>query len=250
MSQTLVGGLAWRATSSVPGPMFARFNSTSSGPSDAASSYDGDMVAPGSQLEAGDISNLSLSDVESIPEHIGYLKDLGLDYGWGPSSIIQYVIEHIHIWSGLPWWASIVGTGLLVRLALLYPMMGAADNAAKMQNVKPLTDPLRLKMLHQNATGNLVEVTKLRAEQKKIQEENGIHMARSFVPFIQIPFGFGCYRVVKGMTAMPVPGLATESVGWLKDLTVADPTFLLPALSATCMYLTFRVSSRYAPLES
>lgn len=222
--------------------MAARFNSTSSTASVASGATASEGTADqAAQTEAGDISGLSLSEIESIPEHIGYLKQLGLDYGWGPSSIVEWIIEHIHMWTGLPWWASIVGTGLLVRLALLYPMLGAADTSTKIQNVKHLVNPLRMKMLQTNAAGNMVEATKIRAEINKLHHDNGIKPMKAFVPFLQIPLGVGCYRVVSGMTSLPVPGLAAETAGWLRDLTVADPFFILPTLSASFMYLTFRV---------
>jgi membrane protein insertase Oxa1/YidC/SpoIIIJ len=34
------------------------------------------------------------------------------------------------------------------------------------------------------------------------------------------------------MTALPVPALATETAGWIKDLTIADPTYILPMIAA------------------
>ncbi|KAF7166754.1 hypothetical protein CNMCM5623_000261 [Aspergillus felis] len=217
--------------------MSARFNSTSSATDTIASERLSD--AP-TDMGVPDLSDLSAADLSSIPEHIGYLKDLGLDYGWGPSSIIQFLIEHIHMWGGLPWWASIVGTGLLLRLALLYPTLGAVDTSTKMLNVKPITEPLRQQMILRGKDGNQMEMMKLRAEIQKIHQEQGITAWKSFIPMLQIPFGFGCYRVVKGMAALPVPGLTMESVAWLKDLTVADPYFILPAASSLFMYLSLR----------
>ncbi|PKX96654.1 membrane insertase OXA1 [Aspergillus novofumigatus IBT 16806] len=236
-TQTLSGKISWKPAASIPGVMSARFNSTSSATDATASEHLSD--AP-TDMGVPDLSDLSAADLSSIPENIGYLKDLGLDYGWGPSSIIQFFIEHIHMWGGLPWWASIVGTGLLLRLALLYPTLGAVDTSTKMLNIKPVTEPLRQQMIMRGKDGNQIEMLKLRAEIQKIHQEQGIVAWKSFIPMLQIPFGFGCYRVVKGMAALPVPGLAMESVAWLKDLTVADPYFILPAASSLFMYLSIR----------
>ena len=222
--------------------MSVRFNSSSSTP---ASENVGDAAAPS---QSGDIADLTVSDIESIPEHIGYLKDLGLDFGWGPSAMIEYVIEHFHIWTGLPWWASIVATGLMVRLSLLYPMLGAADMSTKTQNIKHMVNPLRVRMLQENSSGNMVGATRTKAEIQKLQQTHGIKPSKVFIPLIQVPLGFGCYRVVNSMTSLPVPGMTLESVGWLNDLTVADPYYILPILTASMMYLTFRVSDRILPL--
>ncbi|RHZ48939.1 membrane insertase OXA1 [Aspergillus thermomutatus] len=236
-TQTLSGKISWKPVASIPGVISARFNSTSSATDATASEH---LSNPPIDAGVPDLSDLSAADLSSIPEHIGYLKDLGLDYGWGPSSIIQFVIEHIHIWGGLPWWASIVGTGLLLRLALLYPTLGAVDTSTKMLNIKHITEPMRQQMMMRGRDGNQIEMLKLRAEIQKIHHEHGIKSWKSFIPMLQIPFGFGCYRVVKGMAALPVPGLAMESVAWLKDLTVPDPFFILPVASSLFMYLSIR----------
>jgi YidC/Oxa1 family membrane protein insertase len=215
-----------------------RFNSTSSAsppPADAAAA-----TPPTTTTPASDLSDVSV-DLASIPEDIGYLKALGLDYGWGPSSLIEYVIEHFHIWGGLPWWASIVGAGLLVRLALLKPMLGAADTSTKINNLRDVSTPLRTKMTTAAREGKQTEMMQARMELNNLHAQHGVKPWKSFVPLLQVPLGFGCYRVVKGMTALPVPGLALESVGWIKDLTVADPYFVLPATTALFMYLSFRV---------
>lgn len=216
--------------------MSARFNSTSSAASDASATSE-NLADP-----AGNISDLSLDDINSIPEHIGYLKDLGLDFGWGPTSVIEYIIEHLHMWTGMPWWASIIATGLLVRAALVYPMLGASDTATRIQNLKHVSTPIRMRMMQNQAAGNSMELAKAKAELQKLHNDNGVDTKKAFIPFIQLPLGFGCYRLIKGMAGLPVPGLAAESVGWLQDLTVADPYFILPALGAGMMYLTLKVS--------
>ncbi|KAL4894562.1 60Kd inner membrane protein-domain-containing protein [Aspergillus ambiguus] len=237
-NQTLAGRLAWRPAAGIPAVTTARFNSTSSAaptPADATTT----TTATTTPTPASDLSDVAV-DLNSIPENIGYLKALGLDYGWGPSSLIEYVIEHFHIWAGLPWWASIVGAGLLVRLALLKPMLGAADTSTKINNLRDVSTPLRTKMTNAAREGKQTEMMQARMELNNLHAQHGVKPWKSFVPLLQVPLGFGCYRVVKGMTALPVPGLALESVGWIKDLTVADPYFVLPATTALFMYLSFR----------
>ncbi|KAF9883943.1 Mitochondrial inner membrane protein oxa1 [Aspergillus nanangensis] len=240
--QSLAGNLSWSPASSIPGMTTARFNSTSSTAAAAATTTATTTAAeqtPEATIPASDLSDVTV-DINSIPEKVGYLKELGLDYGIGPSSMIEFVIEHFHIWGGLPWWASIVGTGLLIRLALLKPMLGAADTSTKINNIKEISTPIRTRMTTLASAGKQVEMMQARAELQKLHQQHGVKAWKTFAPMVQIPLGFGCYRVVKGMTALPVPGLATESVGWIRDLTVADPYFLLPAATAYFMYLSFK----------
>lgn len=219
--------------------MSARFNSTSTGASAAPQSAGPNTPdpTPGSGLaESSDLSNV---DVTTIPEGIGYLKSLGLEYGWGPTSMMQYIIEHIHVWTGLPWWASIIGAGLLLRLALLKPMIGAADNSAKMRNVNHLLAPLNAKATDRSL--DEVERAKAVSELRLMFQKHGIKMYKTGLPFLQLPFGFGAFRAVRNMAALPVPGLANETVGWLTDLTARDPYFIVPAAGAALVHLSLKV---------
>ncbi|OJJ48494.1 hypothetical protein ASPZODRAFT_14629 [Penicilliopsis zonata CBS 506.65] len=234
----LAGRPSFKSSPSVRAWSAARFNSTSAATTTTTVASVAENGSESTVEKAADV--LSEVDLTAIPERIGYLKEIGLDYGWGPSSIVQYIIEHIHIYSDLPWWASIIGCGVLFRLAMVKPTFIAADNGAKLSNLKPIMEPIRAKMFHEMRSKNQQVAMKLKAELAQITEQNGIKNYRSFLPMIQIPFSIGCYRVVYGMTSLPVPGLAMESLGWLKDLTVADPYFLLPVMTTLFMYLTIR----------
>lgn len=228
-----------------------RFNSTSTGASAAAAQPTGDnatSAAPDApQPEPSDLSDISDVDIASIPEKIGYLKDLGLDYGWGPAACMEYVIEHFHIWAGLPWWMSIVGTGLLIRVGLLKLMLGASDNGAKAHNIKPLTRPLQDKARACALKGDTIGRLRATQEMGAISKAHGVKNWKSFAPLIQAPLGYGVFRTVYGMSSMPVPGLANESVLWLNDLTVGDPYFILPMVSSYLLYFSLKVCTHLSP---
>ena len=187
------------------------------------------------------LPDLSAEDLSSIPERIGYLKDLGLDYGWGPTSIVQSVLEHIHIWTGLPWWASIILTGIAMRGALFKPMLDGAKVGAKMRILKPIIDPLRQTANDAARSGNQAAMLEASAELSRVNRDNGTSPTRLFGSLLQMPVGFGCYRLIEGMCHLPVPGLASESLGWIKDLTVPDPFYIMPLASSAILFLHLRV---------
>lgn len=223
------------------GPAAIRFNSTSSTPaSDPA-------PAQGTLEGLSDAGDLEAFDITKIPEHIGYLKELGLDFGWGPAAMIEWLIEHLHITAGLPWWASIVGAGLVVRLALLKPMLTASDQGAKIQNLKPKTEPIRHQMMQALKDSNQIEVQRKRAELSAVNKENGVNPWKNLIPMLQIPIGFGTFRVVRGMASLPVPAMLDESVLWINDLTISDPYYMLPVVTSAFMYMTLKVSHLLAP---
>ncbi|KAE8355798.1 60Kd inner membrane protein-domain-containing protein [Aspergillus coremiiformis] len=236
LNQSLAGNLSWRTASSVHQLSAARFNST-------ASSFASTATAPATTTsDAVDttFSGLSDLDINTIPDRIGYLKDLGLDYGWGLSSVVEFFIEHFHVWGGLPWWASIVATSILLRVALLKPSIEAVDVSARMQNNNDTLTRLRGAVSATSRENNPMKSAEAKAELVQFLKDKDIQYYKAFFPLIQVPFGFCFFRVVRGMADLPVPGLAAESVGWLKDLTVADPFFLLPLTAAVSMFLSFK----------
>lgn len=189
-----------------------------------------------------DMSDFSSVDVSAIPEQIGYLKELGLNYGYGPTACMESLIEHIHIYAGLPWWASIIASGVVIRLLLIKPSFDAADSSAKMNNLKPKTGKLEEKLKAAQRESDFHKMAPLQAELSKIRKQHGVVMWKPFVvPFIHLPLGFGTYRIVEGMSRLPVPGLASESFGWIHDLTVADPYYIIPIVSSWTLYMSMKV---------
>lgn len=214
---------------SVSSLSFARFNSTSTESAQAT----GDITPLGES---------QLPSIDDIPEKIGYLKDLGLDYGWGPSAFMEWLIEHIHIWGGMPWYASIAVAAIVTRLALFHPALKAADNAAKTSPIKDEMMELRKKRMQLLSQGRQLDAAKAKVELDDLYAKHDIKMWRNFVPLLQIPLGFGIFRVVRGMTTLPIPGLVVEEFAWIHDLTSYDPYYVLPILTSGFMYLAMRVS--------
>ncbi|KAL2863525.1 membrane insertase OXA1 [Aspergillus lucknowensis] len=244
--KTLSGSTIWRQpVPSISGAAI-RFNSTSSPPPPAPTGEVSPEVQPSNDFDI-DLSNI---DITSIPERIGYLKELGLDWGWGPSSMVQFVIEHIHIWSGLPWVGSMVATGFLFRFAMMPLFFRAADAGTKISNTRDLTSPIREKMVRFSREGNHTEAMKYRAELSKIHKDHDIKPMRAFIPmFAQLPVGIGCYRVISGMAHLPVPGLTAESFAWITDLTVSDPYFILPLAASVFLHLSLKKGGEFGNVD-
>ncbi|KAH8702171.1 putative mitochondrial export translocase Oxa1 [Talaromyces proteolyticus] len=225
---------SWRPIP-ISGHSLARFNSTST----ATVSPITENAAQGTVTTTTSLDGV-LPELSEIPEQIGYLKTLGLDYGWGPSSIMEWAIEHIHIWGGMPWWASIVAAGVLLRLALFKPSVTAAENAARTMPVQAQLSALRTERILYISQGNQLAAAKVEAQSEEIRKSLGISMWKSLIPLLQLPFGFGCFRVVRGMTNLPVPALAVEQAGWITDLTVYDPLYILPIATTAFMYYSLK----------
>ncbi|KAF2801597.1 uncharacterized protein BDZ99DRAFT_403082, partial [Mytilinidion resinicola] len=179
----------------------------------------------------------------SVPEHIGYLKSLGLDYGWGPTTAAEWLLEHIHIWSGLPWGASILAAAFAVRAGCFYFYVQGADTTAKMRALKPVIDPLTAKMKTALNAGDREETMRWRRESTKVYKDMNIHPVRHVFagPVIQGLFGFGAFRLSRGMADIPVPGLLDGGMLWFTNLAIPDPTYLLPLMAAGAVHMVARI---------
>ncbi|KAH0545305.1 hypothetical protein FGG08_000604 [Glutinoglossum americanum] len=229
---------AWRPNLPTQCPMLCskpwiRFKSTvpsiSSPATDIATS--GTFVP--SSLEAA-------TELPNIPVHIGYLKELGLDFGWGPTACIEWLVEHIHIWCGTPWWASIAIAAVAVRIVLLKPYMGAADTSARLASIKHLAAPITEKMTASSRAGDRSGAMMARAELKELYSKTGIKAYKAFVPLVQVFLGYGSFRLMRAMANLPVPGLEDGGVAWFPDLTVTDPFYIMPLTTGAMFWLVMK----------
>lgn len=200
---------------------------------------DVDLGNAPANMDLSSISDLvsQQENILTMPEHIGYLNKIGLDYGYGPTSVMQWILEHIHVYTGWGWGASLVATAFLVRAIMFYPQVIGMQNGAKMQLMKqdPRHDEVMARVKLGQQTRNMAEMQKGQYLSKKLREEYGVSIGRSFMGLIQLPFTFGLFRLITGMATLPVPAFETSGFLWFTDLTQTDPYFLLPLGAAGFM---------------
>ena len=120
--------------------------------------------------------------------------------------------------------------------------VSSSDQFARLAIAKPLIDPIKDESMAARATQDYQTMRRTRDEIKEINKLAGIKTIRMFAPFLQIPLGFGTFRLMRRMAELPVPGLDSAGFLWFEDLTVADPTMALPGAIAATLWLTLKVS--------
>lgn len=155
--------------------------------------------------------------------------------------MIQWLLEHVHIWTGMPWWASILVTVTLLRAGTFKFTIDAADNGSRVQALKHVIQPIRERMSAASKSGDRDVAMQARAELQNIHTRAGISTWKSFLPLINVPIGFGCFRLMRGMATLPVPGLETGGFLWVTDLTYGDPTYILPVVNGLLLFVTSKV---------
>ncbi|UNI18538.1 hypothetical protein JDV02_004801 [Purpureocillium takamizusanense] len=200
------------------------------------------------EVASGDVLSSGV-DITKIPETLGYLHALGLDYGWGPTSAMQWVLEHVHIWTGLGWGASIMATAVLLRLVMFFPQVRSLQFNGVMQKMRK--DPRSqeaMKLIQQGLQERDMEMRQ-RGQylNKMLKQQYGASNWGMLWSFMQIPFTFGLFRIVSGMTHIPVPSLETAGYLWFTDLTATDPYFVLPAVGTSLMIGALALNAKYTP---
>lgn len=205
---------------------------------------------PSTEIDTSLLSEaLTAEDILSLPVEPGYLGALGLDYGWGPTSVMQWTMEHVHVYTGLGWSATIVATAVLLRFIMLYPQYRSLKFGVAMQRMK--ADPraeAALKLGREGAADrNLEKQMQSRMLYKMLRKEYGFSSWGMMWSIGQVPFGYGLFRLLNGMAGIPVPSF--ESAGWLwfPDLAAKDPYFVLPVVGTTLMILSVTLTAKYNP---
>ncbi|KAF1986584.1 hypothetical protein K402DRAFT_393654 [Aulographum hederae CBS 113979] len=223
---------------------FASTTPTTTPPTATQSAQNSPPSEFSSDPETLDYDALLAAKPGDIKEYVGFMNDLGLDFGYGPTSIMQFFLEHIHVYSGFPWWGSLLTFAFLYR-AVLFPFYtSAAEQQARQSALQPILGPIAERGKEALKRGDLAARDQVRQEQLAIYKAVGIKPMRMFLPMaVQMVFGFGNIRLLRAMGTLPVPGLVTGGFLWVKDLSVGDPYFLLPVLLVVTSHLTARLGS-------
>ena len=162
--------------------------------------------------------------------------------GYSPVGVVQYFLEVMHVGTGLPWWATIAATTVMVRLALSPIVIRLQANAVKMNNLRPEVEPLMKKMQEYKQSGEKMLASNASAKMMSLYHKNGCNPVKMMLmPFIQIPIFITFFITLRRMTGLPVTGMSTEGMLWFQNLTVADPYYALPVLASLSFMAVMQV---------
>ena len=203
-------------------------------------------AAPEAESALVDQPNIDIITIDTpdtaVPDTIGYLHSLGIDYGWGPSSMLQWTIEHFHVWGGMPWWGAIAATSVVLRLVLLPLYMKSSDIGARSQALAQVTKPITDRMQEAKKNGDTPGMQQAWQQLMAVRRQAGISLPRQFLPMVvQGVFGYCAFKLLRATAALPVPAFKYEGFLWLQDLTVPDPYLILPVAMAGAIHALIRL---------
>ncbi|CAL5213402.1 unnamed protein product [Lathyrus oleraceus] len=152
-----------------------------------------------------------------------------------PVQALQYVIDAVHSFSGLNWWASIVLTTLLIRSATVPLLINQLKATSKLTLMRPRLEEIKEKIDRQ--TMDPEAVAEGQKEMSKLFKEYGV---TPFTPmkglFIQGPVFISFFLAITNM-AEKMPSFKHGGAFWFTDLTTPDALYIFPVITALSFLL-------------
>ena len=165
-------------------------------------------------------------------------SSLGLAHGW-PSGYMQSLLETIYINADMSWSGTIILATVLLRVCVFPIMLHARKKMVHANHHMPEFQQHQYNIHIAQTKQELALATR---KFKEFRIEKRISMSAQFVP----PMCSGLllstmFFALRGMANCPVESMATGGMGWFVDLTVMDPYFILPVLTASTLALNMKI---------
>ncbi|KAF0407576.1 60Kd inner membrane protein-domain-containing protein [Gigaspora margarita] len=165
---------------------------------------------------------------------IGDLKAMGLIHNT-PVGAVEALLEAIHVYTGLPWWGTIIFTTLVMRIIFLPLIINSQRNTIKLISLQPKIEKMMEDFKKAKNSGDNILLMRKHQQIREFYAENKISPLKNFYLIaLQTPVMISFFIAVKKMAEFPVPGFENGGVLWFQNLTLPDPYYILPFLmSAT-----------------
>lgn len=188
-------------------------------------------VAQNSQGTLGASFYVGPKDVYTLEEISPYL-DLTVDYGWLwwiAKPLFQF-LTFIYGFIGNWGWSIIVLT--IVIKAIFFPLSAASYRSmAKMRKLGPMMQELKERY------GD--DRQKMSGELMKLYKKEKVNPMGGCLPIlVQMPVFIALYWVLMESVELR----HTPFLGWIEDLSVRDPLFILPILMGATMFVQFKLN--------
>ncbi|CAG8501245.1 3821_t:CDS:2, partial [Scutellospora calospora] len=202
-----------------------------------------DVFLPDDETTVSSVDSISHYDVivpnnsDTIAEtflKIGDLKAMGLIHNT-PVGAVEALLEAVNVYTGLPWWSTIVLTTFAMRILFLPLIIKSQRNTSRLITLQPKIEQLMEDFKKAKETGDTNLMMRKHQKIKEFYAENKISPLKNlYLVALQTPVMISFFIAVKKMGEFPVPGFERGGALWFQDLTLPDPYYILPFLmSAT-----------------
>ncbi|CAK9783967.1 hypothetical protein CC85DRAFT_264851 [Cutaneotrichosporon oleaginosum] len=192
-------------------------------------------------------SGLPLEQVLASPEavhaamKVSDLKLMGLEHGFlNTAGWLRDALVGMHSITGLPWWASIIALTLTMRMTLFPLLVRTTKHNVRMQAVSPQFQGIMKRMKDSQAAGDQMGMALAQQNLRALMKEHDVSPFRGMIlPLVSMPLFISLFFGLRKLAALPLPQLHEGGFGWVTDLTLPDPLFILPVTSLAFQILVF-----------
>ncbi|XP_031123752.1 mitochondrial inner membrane protein OXA1-like [Ipomoea triloba] len=159
-----------------------------------------------------------------------------------PVAALQHLIDYVHCYTGLNWWASIIAASFMIRLFTLPLNIHQLKATSRLTLLRPKLDAIREDM--QNRGMSPSAVSEGQQQMKKLFNEYKVTPFTALKGiFIQGPI-FVCFFLAVSNMAEKVPSFKEGGAFWFTDLTTPDSMYILPVLTALTFLITVECNAQ------
>lgn len=152
-------------------------------------------------------------------------------------------MELLQVSTGMPWFWTVVSATVISRVILFPFTVKSMTTTARLAPYTDEINDLREKTKEAQAKKDMLGLQSVALKQRMIYEKAGVSMIGMIIsPFVQLPVTLGMFFAVKKLCDFPLEQLKYSGVSFLPDLTVADPTYLLPIAATVLMNVQLSVN--------
>ncbi|KAG6391065.1 hypothetical protein SASPL_148813 [Salvia splendens] len=159
---------------------------------------------------------------------------------FAPVAALQYVIDYVHCFTGLNWWASIVVTTLVIRWLQVPFLINTLKSTSKLAILRPELEAVRDEMSNKAMDPNAAAEGQMKM--KALFKKHGV---TPFTPIkgllINGPIFCAFFFAIRDL-AENVPSFRDGGISWFTDLSTPDSLYIFPVLTALTFWITVEVS--------
>ncbi|KAL6641326.1 hypothetical protein ACP70R_019507 [Stipagrostis hirtigluma subsp. patula] len=219
------------------GPTRRGFSSSATATATATEPAPAPEPAPPAEVDAAELL-ADAAEAVSVPAPFpGEVAAAAAD-SFLPVAALQHLIDAIHTFTGLNWWACIALTTVLIRSATVPLLVKQLKATLKLKEIQPEMEVIKDQM-------NAMDQKSAQEGKAKMQALFKKHGVSPFTPMkgllIQGPVFMSFFFAISNMIEK-VPSLKGGGTLWFTDLTTPDSLYIFPVLTALTFLATVELN--------
>ena len=142
--------------------------------------------------------------------------------------MVRWSMELLNVSTGMPWFWTIIAGSAMWRLFCVPFAIKGFQISARMMPLQPQIVELQKAVTKSKLSQNPIELQRAAQALTRFYKSHDINPLAGLVSVVQLPVTFGLFFGVQKLCNLPLEQLTYSGLAFIPDLTVSDPTMVLP----------------------